>query len=215
MDSKFYYPRLMARICAADMTVTDADIYAWDGNMAWLPSVPGSLQDCYDCKASEAASDNSVELLLKYEASRVVQTGSRKVDSLSMLSELYRVTASLLHKQTWHAHQFDSGSPGAFLDYNLYDQLLQRSGLAAQGINLIQKLLQGSSFKSALLWPIGIIMRDLIPEQLAERECLISGLDYLSKHFHMKHFDCLRTSLELSWTRPTHDRGKSDTLLLG
>jgi hypothetical protein len=53
-DSKFYYPRLMVRICAADVTVTEADIYSWDGNMSWLPSSPlGGSIDCHS-RTSEA-----------------------------------------------------------------------------------------------------------------------------------------------------------------
>jgi hypothetical protein len=93
---------------------------------------------------------------------------------------------------------------------DVHNQLLRRSELAAQGISLIQELLQGVSFKSALLWPIGIIMRDLIPEQVAERECLIACLDSLSGYFHMKHFACLRASLELSWSRAAQSQGRLD-----
>ncbi|KAL4870593.1 hypothetical protein BDV12DRAFT_56140 [Aspergillus spectabilis] len=34
----FTFPRLIARIIAANTTVTDAEITAWDGNSKWLPS---------------------------------------------------------------------------------------------------------------------------------------------------------------------------------
>lgn len=216
----------MVRICAADMTVTEADIYSWDGNMSWLPSSPlGSSIDCHS-RTSGAAGDDSSDWLLTNETRSLILTGSTKIDELSMLSDLYRITALLLHKQIWDAQHLESGSSRSLLD-GVHNQLLQRSELAAQGISLIQKLLHGLSFKSTLLWPIGIIMRDLIPEQVAERECLIACLDSLSGHFHMKHFACLRASLELSWSRAAHGRSRldqsvgfnpsttGDTLLLG
>ncbi|KAJ5605668.1 hypothetical protein N7510_008449 [Penicillium lagena] len=209
-DSKFYYPRLMVRICAADVTVTEADIYSWDGNMSWLPSFPlGRSIDCHS-RISGTAGDNSSDWLRRDETRSLIHTGSKKVDNLSMLSDLYRITAFLLHKQIWDAQHLESGNPRSLMACDVQNQLLQRSELAAQGISLIQELLQGLSFKSTLLWPIGIIMRDLIPEQVAERECLIACLDSLSEYFHMKHFTCLRASLELSWSQAAHGQGRSD-----
>lgn len=153
----------------------------------------------------------------------LVHTGT----DIPMLSDLYRITAALLHKQKWHVDHMGTEDPRRLNSCEALHLPLQRSELAGQGVRRIQELLQGPTFKSTLLWPIGIIMRDLIPEQVVERESLIDCLDSLSGEFHLKHFARLRASLKLSWSRPFHSRSRldqssspstftsADTLLLG
>lgn len=37
--SRYYFPSLIARICAGDGSVSEADFDGWDGNMSWIPSM--------------------------------------------------------------------------------------------------------------------------------------------------------------------------------
>jgi hypothetical protein len=167
-DSRYYFPGLIARISNGDLTVTEADIAAWDGNMYWLPSF-------------------SISPSLSFDKSRL--TAEQKV-----LVELYKIAAVIyLHAKKarllttrvlWMDDSDDSADLGAMASY---------------AIDLVARLPAGSSLENAMLWPIGIIARQLTMSQVLERAAVLDRLHDLQLRFGMRHFQRVREMLMRDW----------------
>ncbi|CAM1508392.1 Fc.00g052400.m01.CDS01 [Cosmosporella sp. VM-42] len=193
--SRFYFPRLITRISAGDLTVTDAEITAWDGSLGWLPSfalMPPEEQDEH-----EKIPIGNHELI----------TGQyfQRLDSIvcptdwseqGIISELYRIAAVVYRKQCAAQHQLEAATTETTTA--IWDGCWT-GNLPSWGAQLVHLLPQGSVFENTLLWPIGIIAKELTASHDKEREYIISKLRSLEERFQMKNFGRVREHLIKCW----------------
>ncbi|KAI1092927.1 fungal-specific transcription factor domain-containing protein [Rostrohypoxylon terebratum] len=96
--NRFYFPKIIARIGANDISVTDNDIAAWNGGLDWLPSFALQMSERDNkCEKLPIANLNFV-----YNPTHA-DLGSFTCVSLwnesTLTSELYRVAATVYRKQ--------------------------------------------------------------------------------------------------------------------
>lgn len=178
------FPNLIARISAGDENVTEADITAWDGRVHWLPS--------YSLNAMQTQQE---ALDLMPVVAVYLQRPNPPVSSSDeewLISDLYRVTANIYLAQTSRRRVMETGNVKSTPDMGT---------LARQAIQLVLQLPEGSAFENALLWPIGIIAKELTYNHLAERNAILSRLHALERRFQMRHFERARAAFQQMWQR--------------
>lgn len=178
---RFTFPRLIARLSAGDLTVTDADIATWPGRLDWVPSF--ALSPAYK-------SDGNSELLEQCYERRTI-------------SELYRVAAMVYRRQ--RLRQVPSKAIGTD-GLESFDIACTES-LALQATELLELLPEGSVYETSILWPIGIIAKELTNGSIAPRYSITSRLHSLERRFQMRHFGIVRQHLYKYWS--TRDQGLS------
>jgi hypothetical protein len=96
-------------------------------------------------------------------------------------------------------------------------ELADAQNLAVQACDLISLFPEDSRYNTSLLWPIGIIARELDITQHISRAIVSSRLQLLEESLHMRHFGLFRQQLCRLWE--TSDLGLSqntnDCILLG
>lgn len=218
-ENRYYYPHLIARISAGDRTVTDADIAAWDGRVDWLPSFPLAGADGNIHGKSPFGSISFVTECPHRDLE--IANGLNKWDERKIISELYRVAARVYRMQAFCR----SEKRGEAFSGNMDAHESQIGILAPWAVQLIQQLPEGSVFESALLWPIGIVSKDLTRENVAEREYILFRLQCLERRFQMKHFRRVQELLVEHWMKFDQEmainaddyisRSATDVILLG
>ncbi|ETN42333.1 uncharacterized protein HMPREF1541_01487 [Cyphellophora europaea CBS 101466] len=177
--SRFYFRNLIARISSGDLSVSETDIEAWDGNMHWLPS--------YSLTATTPADD-------------IVEPTER-----ASFTQLYKMAARI---HLYERRSITLASQGAAnaIEPNISVFLSNHSAdppkiapLAAQAISLLHAIPAGSPFDNALLWPIGIAARHLDASQPLERGAVLHRLQDLERRFGMRHFLRVREVLAEEW----------------
>lgn len=191
-SGRFYFPQLIIQISTGSSSVTDDEINAWDGRLDWIPSfalVPTHV-------VNNSLSENSA----------VSSTGtSFQPTEYRTVSELYRVAAMIFRRQQPTTYTKLPGSDGPDMGSLLY-----------KAICLVNALPDGSPFESALLWPIGIIARELTSCHQVWRETIILRLKLLERRFQMRIFGRARAQLIKIWD--ASDRGhhyESEKILYG
>ena len=196
-DERFKFPRIIARLSMGDLSVTDADIAAWNGRLDWLPSYAlnaapdrGHMQEQLPTGDPTALADPLFERLDSF-------TGVTGWDDNALISELYRVAAAIYRRQCVARFLKDTGqlmtSDGCGLDD------LATGNLGLWAVQLIQLLPTGSSFENTLLWPIGISAKELSSERVFERDAVFQRLQSLERRFQMRHFAAIREFLTKFW----------------
>ncbi|KAI1386435.1 fungal-specific transcription factor domain-containing protein [Hypoxylon trugodes] len=179
MMNRFYFPSVIARISANDISVTDADITAWNGRLDWLPSF--ALQP--------AEKDEKREKLPTEDTGFVHNPGFEDLESFTCVGtwnestltcELYRVAATVYRKQC----QLDS--PDSAM-----------GNLPAWAIAILRRIPLGSQYDTALLWPIAIVAREFT--QWHDREYVLLRLRMLEERFKMKNYCVVREHLLQIW----------------
>ena len=168
------FPRLIARLAAGDLGVTDGDFQAWDGNLAWLPSF--SLSEMPADTSSRVPVANATFTLDARYAQLDAVLHTANWSEHHVVSELYRVCGSVYRRQRT---QSDAGN------------------LPVWGVQLLNLVPEGSSFENTLLWPIGIIAKELSTR--TEQHGILARVRALETRFQMKHFWRAREYLESSW----------------
>jgi hypothetical protein len=107
------------------------------------------------------------------------------------MSQLYRDTAKVYMRQI--NRQINQAQNT--------NQTKSLVNLACSSVGHVVQLREGSILENALLWPIGIIARELTEECKGEREYILSRLEALERQFHMKHFRRMQEVLLATWTR--------------
>ncbi|KAL5342869.1 fungal-specific transcription factor domain-containing protein [Aspergillus crustosus] len=187
---RFIFPRLIARISAADKTVTDAEIIAWDGSLNWLPSF------------SLVSSEKLQHRVLFDECLLAMDPHCHRIEDLILPSELtdqklasrlYRIAALIYRRQRaeegWNVLEHETTPCTARPSHTL----------ALWAVQLVQLLPRDSAYENTLIWPIGIVARELTVRDDLERGYIISRLQALERHFQMKHFSCVRDHLSNFW----------------
>lgn len=176
--SLYYFPSLIARLCAGDRTVTVEEINRWDGNVHWLPSY--SLYTGQGNPQSQMSEGTTVE----------TSTSDRDI-----LSELYR-TACLIYRLQFLQKADNNKADKSDID----DRAQSLEELTQQAYGLMRALPSGSPFENAMLWPMGIFGRELTLKQSYERSAVLSRLHDLENRFHMRHFGRARDFLTRQWS---------------
>jgi hypothetical protein len=178
----------MARTAAGDLSVTDADIADWDGDLGWLPSfslVPAVHQEPYErlpITDADVVFDASFRPL-----SSVICPVEWKEERI--ISEVYRITGIIYRRQCLAQLGLNDGD----------SRDGQTGNLPSWAVQLINSLPEKSTLENTLLWPIGIIAKELDDDHEMEREIVLGRLEALETRFHMKHFGEVREHLRGYW----------------
>ncbi|KAM6516748.1 hypothetical protein FALCPG4_014921 [Fusarium falciforme] len=190
--SRFEFPRIIARLSAGDLSVTDNEIAVWDGRLDWFPSfaldVPDRSEFCERLPVAEPA-------FVLNPHFRRLETFARPEawNEQGIVSELYRIAASVYRKQNLVSQRFSLGYDHRELDENY----LEMGNLPSWGVELLRLLSPVSPYDNTLLWPISIIAKELTDEM--ERQFALNRVESLEKRFSMKHFSDVREYLIASW----------------
>ncbi|BCS19842.1 uncharacterized protein APUU_20274A [Aspergillus puulaauensis] len=189
---RFAFPRLIARISSGDPTVTDADIAAWDGRLDWFPSfalvASGDAETRTHWDNRYLTMDPHVHCV-KHLINNNDPTGH------TIMSELYRISGMVYRRQCVNMPM---------------EQYLSKNCLALWAVQLVQLLPEGSPFESTLLWPIGIVAKELNLLDEPQRAYILARLKALERQFRMKHFSCVIDMLLRSWR--ASDAGIANTI---
>lgn len=192
---RFYFPHLIARISTGDLGVTDADIAAWDGRLDWFPSFALDPPEKRHLHERLPVGDEALVLEPRFRHLGEFTRPSEWKEQ-GLISELYRVAATVYRKQCAVRHQtavFD------VISSEMDDQDGCMGNLPSWAAQLINILPLGSLFENALLWPIGIAAKELTADHAEERTCIMTKLESLERRFKMKNFYCVKQSLVKSW----------------
>ncbi|KAH6972348.1 fungal-specific transcription factor domain-containing protein [Ilyonectria sp. MPI-CAGE-AT-0026] len=192
---RFYFPHLIARISTGDRGVTDADIAAWDGRLDWFPSFALDPQEKRHFHERLPVSDRAIVLEPQFRQLGDFTRPSEWKEQ-GLISELYRVAATVYRKQYAVRHQTTVSD---VISSKMDDQDGFMGNLPSWAAQLIDILPLGSLFENALLWPIGIVAKELTADHPEERTCIMTKLGSLEKRFKMKNFYCVKQSLVKSW----------------
>jgi hypothetical protein len=202
--SRFTFPNLIARISAGDATVTDADIAAWDGKMTWFPSFalvstdgedPGYVRSPSLSDGQHISMNPSI-----YQIEQLLPI--HELTDEKIVSRLYRIAAMVYKRQK---------APDSLAASD------DCSRMALWAVQLLRLLPAGSAFETTLLWPIGIVARELTLADETQRAYLIYRLEALEHRFHMKHFSCVKDFLLSLWVAKDYglNNDSSSVILLG
>ncbi|KAJ3536643.1 hypothetical protein NM208_g6637 [Fusarium decemcellulare] len=188
---RFDFPRIVARISAGDLTVTDAEIADWDGRLDWFPSFslhpPERNEPCERLPVADAAF-----VLNPYFQQLENFAHPEAWNEHGIVSELYRVAATVYRKQRVLNNCLSLGeSPPAL------DEELDMGNLPSWGVQLLRLLPSVSSYDNTLLWPIAIVAKEVGGEE--EREYILTKVKSLEQRFKMKHFGVVREHLSTFW----------------
>lgn len=206
--SRLAFPQLITRISDGDLTITDSHIVASDGILDWLPSF--SLLPALDLHKHAKLPLWDQELIVSSTYGDLASFSCPgEWDERELVSELYRITAMIYRRQCVVRHCLVNGQ--------VIPEELQVGNLVSWAVQLVQLLPHGSLYENTLLWPIGIIARELKVTNGTEREYIISKLYSLEDQFHMRHFARARQYLIKYWKES--DQGvpheDNDTILIG
>lgn len=185
--NRYYFPSLIARMSAGDLSVSAFDIAMWDGRLDWLPSF---------------------SLVGSYSGNDPADFGNKTSSDQITIAAIYRSTAAAYRLQTLQTlqgcktHEDDDSPPltrhltRVLSDYDVTDELRNECNSA---ISLMKLLPMTSSFENALLWPIGIVAKDLTIQDAMERNYILQRLEHLEQRFRMKHFRKAKEILQRHW----------------
>lgn len=194
--ARFVLPSIIARCSAGDPSVKDEDLAAWDGRLDWFPSF--ALVD--------PGRGEHHETLPTADPHFVLNPSYRELASLTRLciwseqalvAELYRVAATVYKKQCFLEHDALGES------YLLTEVGASRNKRANMGnlpswaVELLQHIPAKSAWENCLLWPIGIIAKELVEQW--ERVHILSILRRLERRFRLKLYSSVREHLLACW----------------
>ncbi|GJN68193.1 hypothetical protein PLICBS_002236 [Purpureocillium lilacinum] len=188
---RFVFPRLITRITAGDLTVTDQEIADWDGALGWLPSfslAPPLELDPYE-HIPTANRDIVTDPRYRHLDSF---TCPREWSEQRITSELYRIAGTVYRKQC-------VGRVGGLSSACAWPHDAWMGNLPLWAVQLIDLLPPTSAFQNTLLWPIGIIAKELTVLHDTERASITRTLNALEKRFQMRHFARARQHLQTHW----------------
>ena len=194
---RFHFPNMIANISSGDTPVTDDDIASWDGRLDWFPSFALVPQEAREFHERLPTANAAFVFGPQYSRLESVLFPLSFGSDQGVISELYRVAATIYRKQ-WSLKQLLNTSTGAPPFGLMMDsQDTQMGNLPSWAIQLISLLPPGSMFENTLLWPVGIVARELIVER--DREYIIFRLTLLEQRFAMKHFHVVKERLKRGW----------------
>lgn len=190
---RFEFPNLIARLSGGDLSVNDADIAAWDGRLDWFPSFalvpPDKVEPHERLPISDLGCTSNPFFKQLGEFTTPTNWPQRVV-----ISELYRIAATVYRRQCISRVQLEAASSGFTMpDYGDTDM----GNLPVWAIQLIEVLPEDSPFQNTLLWPVAIVAKELTEKY--ERESIVQRLVSLEKRFKMKHFSVVREHLLRCW----------------
>ncbi|KAM0244026.1 hypothetical protein ACHAP5_006690 [Fusarium lateritium] len=207
-------PNMMARCSVGDVSITDEDIGMWDGRLDWFPSF--ALVRGTTCETRHDTADFGLPVADPFIGSDPIFaalnsfTDTSKFGDEKTMSELYRVAAVIHMRQVRPATYESSGSS------NKTTSTQSRMGnLPTWGIELLRLLPESSPWQSCVLWPIGIIARELY--RVEEQQFMAERLLGLEKRFKIKLYRAVREKLLKIWTEQDWHMAEkgTETLLCG
>ncbi|KAM0198943.1 hypothetical protein ACHAPI_003387 [Fusarium lateritium] len=201
-------PNMMARCSVGDVTITEEDIGMWDGRLDWFPSfalVRGTTDE-----TRHDPTDFGLPVADPFIGSEPIFatlssfTDTSKFGDEKVMSELYRVAAVI------HMRQMRPATYGSPDSSNKPTSAQSRMGnLPTWGIELMRLLPESSPWQSCVLWPIGIIARELY--RVEEQQFIVEKLLRLEKRFKIKLYRTVRERLVKIWTEKDWHMRKNQT----
>lgn len=191
--SRFAFPRMMTLIAAGNRHITDCDIAGWDGDLGWLPSF--ALQPDYVEEVRRCVPIAVEGFVMNPEfknLSDIIEVTHWKESWIA--SELYRIAGSIYRRQC-----IDQPPGAASILGTSHRQCLQFGNLPRWSIQLLEALPLGSTFESAMLWPISVIGNTLTEGYENERVALFDRMQILYQQFQSKAVRKLRDHLKPNW----------------
>ncbi|KAH8768867.1 hypothetical protein F5883DRAFT_553120 [Diaporthe sp. PMI_573] len=181
---RFTFPRLIARLSAGDLSVTEDEIASWEGSLDWVPSLALS-------RGPGGGNDGRLE----------------DFEDKQTISELYRVAAMVYRQQRLRQAPAEIAQ-----SHGLEPSDIARAGdLALRATELLEQLPDGSVYETSTLWPIGIIAKELGDENAVPRDRITTKLRSLEKRFNMRHFGLVRRHLCEYWETKHQGRSQRST----
>lgn len=200
--ARFVLPSIIARCSAGDPSVKDEDLAAWDGRLDWFPSF--ALVD--------PGRGEHHETLPTADPHFVLNPFYRELGSLTSLyswseqalvAELYRVAATVYKKQCLLEHDALGNSLLLTEAGASRNKRADMGNLPSWAVELLRHIPAKSAWENCLLWPIGIISKELVEQW--EREHIMSILRRLERRFRLKLYSSVRDHLLACWE--VRDRG--------
>lgn len=199
--NKFYFPHMIARASIGDEHLIDKDFVRWTGRLDWLPSF--ALAREQSIRICDFISYDPVHVTDKRYWRLKDFCGLAGADERAIIVELYRVAGMVFRRQ--RARWLEGGTN---IDF--------RTNLPAWGIQLMNALNNGSEYDNMLLWPIGIIARELSVTCEHERQHVLRKLQDLKQRYNMPHFGRAAGHLIQLWKTFDLDAGEvPEPLLFG
>ncbi|KAG5791636.1 hypothetical protein H9Q69_009324 [Fusarium xylarioides] len=201
-------PNILAGCSAGDLSITEEDVAMWDGKLDWFPSfalVRGTTietqHDVNDFALHVADPIISSEPIF---ASLDSFTDTSKFGHEHIISGLYRVATLIYVKQMrLAAHKSPSSSNDTTATQS------NMGNLPTWGIQLLGLLPENSPWQSCVLWPIGIIARELC--RLEEQRFIAEKLLSLQRRFKIKLYRMVRERLAKTWANLDSDTTEKET----
>lgn len=192
VQSRFELPRLMARCSAGDTSVTGADIAAWNGRLDWFPSfaLEGDRSRLPEVTGSALPIASAVFVSEPLFARLGSFIDTSLFDDNKIISELYRIAAEIYRRQCSLA------APGGG-DCQA-DSFSRMGNLPVWGAQLFRLLPADSSWESSVLWPVGIVAREL--EYQEDRDFVLRWLTSLEQKFKIRLYHTVRSQLLVYWS---------------
>lgn len=124
-------------------------------------------------------------------------------DETYRISEVYRASSKVFYYQI-RRRRLETGA-----DDEAKTQAAI-SALTTSTIAMVRDLPDESQYQGALLWPIGIVAREVGHEDFTMQRCILVILERLERRYGMSHFSRYRKSLVARWSRTysySNDRG--------
>lgn len=179
--NRFYFPRIIMRIGGKDRSVTDAEISAWNGRLDWLPSFALQTLERDGKRGRLPTADHEMVYNALFKNLECF-TYPHEWDETTIISELYRVAATVYRKQC-HRDSPDRGM----------------GNLPFWATSLLRLLPPGSRYDTALLWPVAIIAKELT--QRSERGFVLHRLQLLEQRLKLKNYCVVREYLLEIWRK--------------
>ncbi|KAF5606352.1 hypothetical protein FPCIR_59 [Fusarium pseudocircinatum] len=204
-------PNILAGCSAGDLSITEDDVAMWDGKLDWFPSF--ALVRGTTVETQHDATDFAFHVADPFISSEPIFaaldsfTDTSKFGHEHIISGLYRVATLIYLKQMrLAAHK----PPGSSNDTTATQSKM--GNLPTWGIQLLRLLPENSPWQSCVLWPIGIIAREL--HRLEEQRFMAAQLLNLEKRFKIKLYRMVRERLTKTWTNPDLDTKEKQTEVL-
>jgi hypothetical protein len=186
-DGRDHFPQIISAISNGDLTVTDHEVSQWDGRLDWIPSYALTTENGMAWPA-----------MITYDTAHILDAQFQELgktdnavlcNDRAMICELYRVATMIFRRQS----RRDVALPQAGM-----------GNLPSWGAQLIHHLPVESVYSNMLLWPIGVITKELTIQYERERDQIVSKLMQLEAHFGMQHFARIRLYLDHFWFSRDH-----------
>lgn len=193
---RFALPSLISRVSAGDISVTDEDIASWDGRLDWFPSF-ALAHEKPSAAAQRLPTSDPVFVLGDAYCRLCSFARPGQLSEKDIVSEIYRIAATVYRKQCDLKHGVIPRNQTMSKSNPPEGIGTQMGNLPIWAVQLLQHLPHNSSWENCLLWPIGIVAKELNTSH--EREYIMTRLRGFEQRFRLKLYHDVGEHLRRYW----------------